>query len=595
MLPAFKKIPPLRTKIIESFSGINVTESYKMGELKECENITCDTHPALSSRKSRSFFSSCTGTINGIGNHNGVFYTYYSEDRLYLNYNGSDYEFSSVTNCSDFLKKRRFATLENCIVIIPDNIMFFTDSLTFKTIDIDQSFSFDDTLKKISDEVIKTDLFDISNKKFCGYIYSNRISANSVTYIHAGYYTDFYFIAFDSDIKAGDVITIKADVYSNNATADKAYNEYIVKMKNGISAMVKEVKKVTHSSPVGSIEETTELIFDENTIDTGGYSDVKFTKIHIEKKMPEAVDIVSFNNRVWAVSGNKIYASKLGQPDEWNDFSMDSYGTLPTSSFSASSGSDGDFTAIITHGNFIYAFKEDYIYKVYGDTPDEYAISGMSAPGVSGLPDTLCVCGTNLMYSSYGEICVLRDGYPKVVSKKIGKINPLCAASCRGKYYVLCKKDDGKVLYVYDILSDLWVMETCDKNMDNLCTVGENLYAGCRGDVVSLMSDNVGEKEQNLKWRFRLKFESGFFSPGTSVRGAAGVSLKKNASFTVRCIYDDETISAPCGFCFDETPGGSAVLRFPVKRDLGFCLEFRGVGGFTLKNLKFSYYKSDME
>ena len=121
------------------------------------------------------------------------------------------------------------------------------------------------------------------------------------------------------------------------------------------------------------------------------------------------------------------------------------------------------------------------------------------------------------------------------------------------------------------------------------------MYAGCLGDIICLTDETVGEQEQNLKWRFRLRFESGFFGPGTSVRGAAGVRLKKNASFTVRCIYDDGTSSAPCGFCFDETPGGCADLRFPVKRDLGFCLEFRGVGGFTLKNLKFSYYKSDKE
>ena len=70
------------------------------------------------------------------------------------------------------------------------------------------------------------------------------------------------------------------------------------------------------------------------------------------------------------------------------------------------------------------------------------ATPSTNAFGVTGSPDSLCVCGTNLMYAYHGEIYLLRDGYPRQVSKKIGKINPICAADYKGKYYVLCKKEE---------------------------------------------------------------------------------------------------------------------------------------------------------
>jgi len=369
----------------------------------------------------------------------------------------------------------------------------------------------------------------------------------------------------------------------------------VKKMKNGIVAKVKDIEKKYHRTPLGDIEESVNLIFDDNAIDTGGYIDTYFSDITIERKMPQSNAIASFNNRIWAVSGNKIYASKLGEADEWNDFSVDSYGTLPTSSFSASAGSDGCFTAVIPHGNYVYALKEKHIHKIYGDTPDNFTISGMDAPGALANADTTCVCGVNLMYVSSDGVCVLRDGYPKVISKKIGKILPVCAASHNEKYYLLCRKATSKAIYVYDMDHDIWTEENCHESTDNLCSDGKNVYCSAEGKLICL-TDNTGmEYEKSVGWTFRLRFDSGRFSPATSLRAIAAVKLCKDSSFTVRAIYDDDTRGALCGFCYDETPNGCTNLQMPIKRDLGFYLEFKGVGDFILKRLKFNYYKSDTE
>lgn len=596
MFPKFNNIPSQSSFVINKFKGINVTESYESGEIVECNNVASASYPALCSRNKRSVFSSCDGIINGIGSFDGVFYTYYlpQTKSLFLHYKNNDYEFTDCSNCDNPSAKRRFATLENCIVIVPDNIMFFTDSLKFESIDIYRECKFADATEKFKHETGGGTAVDPQSYAKRGYVHSNGIRAYSVTYMQSGLQYDFYFMAFTSSVKKGDVLTIKMDVHSDSASDVNHYTEYVKKMKEGVVAKVKDIKKTKHRTPKGVIEEVTELIFDDNAIDTGGYNDVYFSDIIIEKKMPKADSIASFNNRVWAVSGNKVHASKLGDASEWNDFSVDSYGTLPASCFSASAGSDGDFTAITPHGNYIYAFKQNHIHKIYGDTPDEFTISGMDAPGALA-PDTVCVCGVNLMYVSNGGVCVLRDGYPKVVSKKIGDVSAVCGGSYKGKYYLICQNTDSRSLYIYDSDHDLWTRENCSADTDNLCCDGNNIYCSSGGNVICLSSDEGDEYEKNISWNFRLKFDVGHFSPATSIRAVATVKLKKDASFTVRAVYDDDTRGALCGFCYDETPNGCADIRVPIKRDLSFYLDFKGVGHFTLKRLKINYYKSDIE
>ena len=597
MLPGFKNIPAQSSITVKEFGGINTTESYKVGELINCTNIVSSSKPALATRKKRRLASECNGTINGAGSYNGVFYTFYTPETndLYLHFKGNDYIFTKFSNYPDVTAKRRFAALENCITVIPDNIIFHTDSCTFEPVDITQTVAFADAKEKFNVETNGIPTMDFASKNALGFLSHNSIEAASAKYYSGGQVLDFYFFEYNNFIKEGDVVNIKLDVVATNATAGDEYSNYYNKMKTGFSAKVKSVERISHKSNLGYVNENISLIFDDNTIDMGGYDEVYFKNIVIERKMPSAKDITSFNNRLWAVSKNRVYASKLGEADEWNDFSVDSYGTLPTSCFSAAAGSEGDFTAIIPHGNFIYALKENYIHKIYGDTPDEFAISGMEAPGLVGNPDTACVCGVNLMYASHRGVYALRDGYPRIVSEKIGEINPVCAASCGNKYYIVCSKGLSRVIYVYDIDRDMWTMENCAPDGDNLCTFGKNLYYSTGGKLICLVGDEGDEYEKNTSWDFCLRFDSGYFSPGTSIRAIAGIALGENASFTVRALYDDDTRGAICGFCFDETANGSANLRLPIKRDLGFYLVFKGIGDFTLKNIKFNYYKSDME
>lgn len=597
MLPKLYDIPPQSSINIDSFGGINVLHSKKEGELENCCNIEFKSYPAISSREKRKLHSICDGKINGTGSFDGFFYTYCSEaaDNIYLNFAGVDYKFTSYSESKDFTAKRRFACLEKCIMILPDKVVFYTETKSFKKINVNQIYTNTSISSKFYAEGLGTNVFDYNLTNRRGMITANSISSYAYNYKYGGTARVFYSIAFDSNLKAGDVVKIKASVYVPSVDNNPTYRAYVEKMASGFTAKIKSISRTSHPAPAGTITETISLNFDNNTIETGGYYEIYFTDITIERIMPELDRITAFNNRVWGISGGKVYASKLGDPIEWNDFSADSYGVLPSSCFSASAGTDGKFTGIIPHGNYVYALKENFIHRIYGDTPDEYTISNLEAPGVLKDTDTLSVCGIYLMYASSNGVCILRDGYPKIISQKIGDINPICAASCNGKYYILCSKESGRVIYVYDIQNDVWTMQSCAPDADNLCFSSGKICYSEGGALIYLSGDDGDEYEKDVHWMFRIRFDRNNFSKNTALRAVARIALEKNASYTVRAFYDDDTRGAICGMCYDETGHGYSLMQLPVKKDLGFYLEFKGVGGFTIRGIKFNYYKGKEE
>lgn len=598
MLPYLSNLPSQSSIAVDSFRGINVRDDISIGEYISCSDIAASSYPVISSRKRRSLHSECDGIINGVGSFDGFFYTYYKDNpkEIYIRFNGTDYPYKEYSESNDYTCRRQFANLEKAIMIIPDNVVFHTDTKEFERINIKQTFNHSSLETKFYAEKLTTDNFSINDIKEVGFITSNSIYANDRVYIYSGGSKYFYTFAFDSGFKVGDVVKIKADVNSSSQEMTSAFSKYVEKMKNeGFTAKIKSVASKTHVTKIGTITEVTELTFNEGSVYTGGFSNLYFTSLTIERQMPEVSCITAFNNRIWAVGGVNIYSSRLASPTEWNDFSVDSMGTVPSASFSTSAGTEGVFTAIIPHGNYIYAFKENHIHKLYGDTPDEYTVTGIEAPGCIKNSFTLAVCGLYLIYASNDGICILREGYPKIISKKIGKINPICAAAWGNTYYLLCSREGGRVIYVYDLEHDLWTMQSCVENADYLCCDGKEICIAEGSRLIYLTKDDGEEYEKHVRWNFRLRFDRSIFGDNTAIRAVAKISLGKNASYTAHVIYDDDTRGAVVGNCFDETHSGNSVLRLPVKKESGFSVEFKGVGDFVMKSIKFSYYKPYQE
>ncbi len=594
MLPFMTTKVKFSEKVIRTFLGLNQSEDLTVGEITGCINTTSEYFPSLGTRKTRIKLSETVGIINGLASFDGYIYTSYIPDsnKIFLNFNGTDYEFTDYTT-SPTDQIRRFASLSDSILIIPDNIIFYTNSRTFSKICISNQSSASTARAKFANETDNSDLLDGAQIRYIASYVHNSISCRRTVYTLGGS-KDFYYSNFDSNLKAGDIINLKMTVFSDNAPDDDAYDEYIEKMKLGITVKIKEVKTITHSTVIGDITETVELIFDDNTIDTGGYKNLRASKISVERGMPVLNNICSHNNRIWATAGNEIYASKLGDASEWNDFSMDSYGTLPYACFSTKAETDGAFTGIIPYDNFIFAFKENAIHKIHGNSPDEYTLYTKRCSGLNKNSD-LCICiGANsIIYPSIDGIYTYSDDYPVCISSKLDyDFTPLSACSTNKYYYVLAQIKSDKKIYVYDIKRKLWHIHDAPSDSLFMTSHGKNVYLATNSYIMQIDSDFGDETlKDDALWNFKMEFDDRLFAK----RGYGTISLRytlnKNASFTVRALYDDNTRGAICGAVYDESQSGGYTITIPIKRCRKFILEFSGRGRFLLKGLKLKFYQ----
>ncbi|MDY3303099.1 MAG: hypothetical protein SOW78_02305 [Clostridia bacterium] len=592
-LPMLYKNIRREEKIIKSFGGINTSETYSVGELFGAENMSSDYAPALCSRKKRECILESEREINGLFGFDELFYTSYDRKNnlIYLTYGGIDYDMSSYSSSTDYSEKRSFAALSGQVLIIPDNVLFNTNSRTFTKVCISQKHNEPTAKEKFETESSGSDYLARSSWVL-GKVTHNKITAEKVSYPNTHKY-DFYHMNFDDDLKAGDVITVKMLVSSDKAPGSKEYSNYVKKMLAGITLKIKDITTVTHSTLSGeSITEKTELIFDDNNIDTFGLGLLEIEELSIEKGIPKIECMCSFNNRVWAAAGKEIYTSKLGDAGEWNDFTVDDYGTLPYACFTASAQTEGGFTGITSYGSYIYAFKENTIHKIYGDEPDEYKLYTTEALGIAEKYKQCCTkTADSLIYAARDGIYLFRDNYPKRISDKTANgIIPRAMASHGDKCYIL-SGDDKKCIYVYDVSKDIWQCENADSDINFLISYSGNVYAASKNKIICLTECNDEDKsEKNIYWSFKIKFDEKLINKKCFGKAAVRYSLGKNSSFTVKAVYDDDTRGAVCGAQYDEKDIGGCTVHLPIKRCLCFYLEFKGIGEFSLKSIKFSFF-----
>lgn len=196
---------------------------------------------------------------------------------------------------------------------------------------------------------------------------------------------------------------------------------------------------------------------------------------NIRRSAPDLDIVFEHHNRIWGAKGGTIYASKLGDPTNWQVFDG-----LTTDSWELVTGSPGDITGGCSYGGRPVFFKEREIIKIYGDWPGQYSTSSTQSMGVeagSGL--SLAVAGDTLFYKSPAGIMAYSGGYPWSVAEDFGEVyyRNATAGSDGVKYYVSMEDQDGEYsLFVYDTRYRLWHRE------DGMRIVG----FGCNGKLYAL-------------------------------------------------------------------------------------------------------------
>ena len=198
------------------------------------------------------------------------------------------------------------------------------------------------------------------------------------------------------------------------------------------------------------------LRFYENTFTIGSGGDAE--TLTIKRTVPDMDFLCENENRPWGCKEDKIYESTLGDIFQRNVFDG-----VATDSYSVNVGSAGDFTACCSYLGYPCFFKEEHIYKVYGDKPSNFQVMGSASLGVeAGSDASIAIAGETLFYLARTGVVAYSGGIPQQVGAAFGtqRFRNAVGGSDGTKYYVSMKDaDDAWHLFAYDTLRGLWHRE----------------------------------------------------------------------------------------------------------------------------------------
>jgi hypothetical protein len=225
------------------------------------------------------------------------------------------------------------------------------------------------------------------------------------------------------------------------------------------------------------------------------------TGLVLTRSIPTIDFATVYNNRVWGCSStnHEVYASKLGDPKNWN-----AYEGISTDSYVATIASAGNFTGAITYGGYVMFFKEDCIHRIFGNKPANFEINEIQHQGVkSGCSKSLAVVNGALYYLSINGVMEYTGGYPEVISTKMGNMDRYTEAVGFGfgdKYYMSVKDESNDWhLFVFDTRKRLWHEED-DTQVKYAAYLKDDVFI-INGDneIVSIKGEN-GTEEGLLDW-----------------------------------------------------------------------------------------------
>lgn len=482
------KFPQLKVlkssrQMIDAFKGYNHNLRIGDGEFFDMKNMTSDHYPVLSPRGNRGVYAS-PASPNGLISKDALCYV-----------DGTDFvinEYRVDMGLND--EPKQLISMGAYVIIMPD--------------------------KKYINTIELTDF---------GNIEASFTTSSDVTFqlctVDGAAYEDMTVSATEPDSPANMALWI--DTSSTPHTL-KQWSEssgmwvsiattYIKISSPGIGASFKQYDGVTVSGVLSDALQdlnASSVIWacDDDYIVVVGILDEVTTQaasegaVTVERKMPNMDFVVESENRLWgcrygvADNGevvNEIYASKLGDFRNWR-----CYMGLATDSYTASCGTDGQFTGAITHLGYPLFFKENCVHKVYGNYPANFQIQTTACRGVQkGCDRSLAIVNETLLYKARNAVCAYDGSLPIEVSYVLGnEVYSYAVAGSHGnKYYISMMDDIGKPhLFVYDIAKGMWHKED-DLPVDYFCSCRGELYAISNGKIITMLGSGTKDTEP-VEW-----------------------------------------------------------------------------------------------
>ena len=314
------------------------------------------------------------------------------------------------------------------------------------------------------------------------------------------------------------------------------------------------------------------------------------TPISVSRTMPIMDYVVESENRLWgcrygtSANGeivNEIYASKQGDFRNWN-----CYMGISTDSYTASCGTDGQFTGAITYGGKPIFFKENHMHRVYGYMPSNFQVQSIACRGVEkGSWNSLAIVNETLFYKGRNGICAYDGSLPNEISGILGdeKYKNAVAGSHGNHYYVSMEDSSGTYhIFVYDTLKGIWHHED-NVSVDAWCSCRNEMYFIDRSDQkIKTVFGSGDSKEDIVEWMA----ESGII--GTETPSGNGIANLVDHKYVSRIIVRlSMEIGAEVSFAIQYDSCGSwetvSVIKSTTLRSFSFPILPKRCDHFRLR------------
>ena len=291
--------------------------------------------------------------------------------------------------------------------------------------------------------------------------------------------------------------------------------------------------------------------------------------------IPDMNRVCCQNNRLWGTSedGTMVYASKLGDPLDFNSFAG-----ISTDSWWSIVASEGEFTGIYPYQNHVYAFKRDCIHEIYGDKPSNFKIPySVKCGTVDG--DSITELGGVMYFAAADGVYAYNGGIPTKISQKI-MVQPESAKATAWGERVFMSFDG--VMYVYDTERSGWY-RIGDRANEQCYTDGNGLF---------FVADGVLERwdtgREMVRWCVQTKE---FFREDSEKNGCVNIWLKLALSEGA-CVAVYTSADGGGFKRWGVVRGDSGTRRVPVRfrRCDTFSIRLEGMGDAKLYGIEFENY-----
>lgn len=497
---------PKSTQTTTAFTGYNHQEIINDGEMYDTKNLCSDLYPSLSPRKKRGIvnYDPAGGVIQKLGGIHG-------RDQLVF-VRGKDvyYNFQKVQNIQvsddpDMIPKR--------IVSMGAYVCIWPDKVYFNTVDKSDCGSMERKLTLVGESMTAT----MCRGDGANYDYTKITQSetppedpeNGAFWLDQSSENDVLRQYVSATMEWAEVPTVYVKIEGNGI--GYGLKEYDCVEITGIDAPDGYSAKTTAQAQSLNGSKIIYGVGDNYIMIAGllnnSLNELRNQDVHVDLNVPDLNFVCESNNRLWGCKYgiengqvvNEIRASKLGDFRNWSCFM-----NLATDSYTASIGTDGQWTGAISQRGYPVFFKENAIHRVSGNMPGNFTIQTTIARGVqAGSWRSVCVVNENIYYKSRDGVMMYDGNMPVSVSEKLGNelYSEARAGVLRDKYYISMKDtSDTWSLFVYDTKYGNWFREDGLKALgfgaaeDELYAIDEN------HNTLIYISGTGGELEEEIEW-----------------------------------------------------------------------------------------------